>query len=101
MDNQELKSNLSSSKHWLRLVFMVIFALILQVTSILMWAIVVAQFLFSLITGSDNSNLRRFGHSLTTYIFETLKFLTYSSEEKPFPFADWPQVAEPDDVKSQ
>ena len=92
MNNDQLKSNLTSSKHWLRLVFMLIFAAILQVASIIMWVLVIAQFLFSLVTGADNINLRQFGHSLSIYIFHTLKFLTYASEEKPFPFADWPDV---------
>jgi len=96
MNNDQLKSNLQSSKHWLRLVFMLLFAAILQVASIVMWVLVIVQFLFSLITGADNSNLRKFGYSLSTYIFHTLKFLTYASEEKPFPFADWPQSADVD-----
>jgi hypothetical protein len=74
------------------LVFMLVFAAILQLASIVMWILVIAQFIFSLITGADNSNLRKFGHSLSLYIFATLKFLTYVSEEKPFPFADWPKA---------
>ncbi|WP_049630008.1 DUF4389 domain-containing protein [Cellvibrio sp. pealriver] len=90
MDNEQLKSNLTSSKHWLRLVFMLLFAAVLQLASLVMWILVAAQFLFSLITGEDNQHLRRFGHSLSTYIYDVLKFLCYSSEEKPFPFADWP-----------
>lgn len=90
MDNEQLKSNLTSSKHWLRLVFMLLFAAVLQLASLVMWVLVIVQFLFSLITGEDNQHLRRFGHSLSTYIYDVLKFLCYSSEEKPFPFADWP-----------
>jgi hypothetical protein len=90
MNNEELKSNLLSSKHWLRLVFMVLFAVLLQVVGIIMWVLVILQFVFSLITGRDNSNLREFGQSLSTYIYQILKFLTYNSEEKPFPFSDWP-----------
>lgn len=90
MDNEQLKSNLTSSKHWLRLVFMLLFAAVLQLASLVMWVLVAVQFLFSLITGEDNQHLRRFGHSLSTYIYDVLKFLCYSSEEKPFPFADWP-----------
>jgi hypothetical protein len=90
MDNEQLKSNITSGKHWLRLVFMLLFAAVLQLASIVMWVLVVAQFLFSLITGDDNPHLRRFGQSLSTYIYDVLKFLCYSSEEKPFPFADWP-----------
>lgn len=90
MDNEQLKSNLTSSKHWLRLVFMLLFAAVLQLASLVMWVLVAVQFVFSLITGEDNQHLRRFGHSLSTYIYDVLKFLCYSSEEKPFPFADWP-----------
>ena len=93
MDNAQLKSNLSASKHWLRLVFMLLFAAVLQLASLVMWILVAVQFLFSLITGEDNQHLRRFGHALSTYIYDVLKFLCYSSEEKPFPFADWPTQA--------
>ena len=91
MDNEQLKSNLTSSRHWLRLVFMLLYAAVLQVASIVMWVVVAVQFLFSLITGEDSLPLRRFGDSLSTYIYDVLKFLCYSSEEKPFPFADWPE----------
>lgn len=94
MSNETLKSNLLSSRHWLRLLFMLLFAGLLQVAGIIMWIVVGLQFIFSLITGQDNLNLRRFGHSLSTYIYQSLQFLTYNSEEKPFPFADWPSVIE-------
>lgn len=90
MNREELKSNITSSKHWLRLFFMLIFAAILQLASMVMGVLVIAQFLFSLLTGNDNLPLRRFGHSLSTYIYDTLRFLTYNDEEKPFPFSDWP-----------
>lgn len=102
MNNDQIKSNLQSSKHWLRLIFMLLFSAVLQIASIVMWVLVILQFLFSLITGSDNTNLRKFGYSLSVYIFHIFKFLTYSSEEKPFPFADWPQADEvkvnPEDI---
>ena len=94
MNGENIKSNLLSSRHWLRLLFMLVFAAVLQVASIVMWILVIAQFIFSLITGADNPQLRKFGHELSVHIFDTLKFLTYASEEKPFPFADWPLVDE-------
>ena len=90
MDSEELKRNLTSGRHWLRLLFMVLFALILYVTGFVMAVVVVLQFLFALITGQDNPNLRRFGQSLAQYIYQTLCFLTYNREDKPFPFDDWP-----------
>ncbi len=92
MDNQQIKSNLKSPTHWMRLIYMVLFAICLQVASFVMWVLVIVQFIFSLITGSDNPNLRHFGQCLSLYIHQALLFLTYNSEEKPFPFADWPSA---------
>ncbi|ACR11644.1 DUF4389 domain-containing protein [Teredinibacter turnerae] len=90
--NEDIKSNLTSSKHWLRLVFMVLFAVFFQVALAVLWVLVCVQFLFALVTGSDNPKLRYFAASLAIYIHGTINFLTYNSEEKPFPFADWPET---------
>ena len=90
MDSEKLKRNLTSSKHWLRLLFMVLLFVILGVASIVVVAVIVLQFLFALITGQDNLNLRRFGQSLAQYFYQALGFLTYSRDDKPFPFDEWP-----------
>ena len=88
--DKELKTNLTSKRNWMRLIYMIIFAVCLQVSSIVMWVLVTLQFLFSLVTGRDNINLRRLGDSLSQYVYQALQFLTYASEEKPFPFGEWP-----------
>ncbi|MBB3168634.1 DUF4389 domain-containing protein [Simiduia aestuariiviva] len=94
---EAIKGNVLSPDHWIRLFFMILFGFVLQVASLVVGVVVVLQFLFALLTGSDNENLRSFGASLTRYIADTLKFLTYNSEDKPFPFADWPFPDEPKD----
>ncbi len=92
ISKDELKSNLLSPKHWQRLIYMLLFAVLLYVASITVWVLVALQFLFALITGRDNANLRSLGGSISTYIYQALQFLTYSSEQKPFPFSDWPSA---------
>lgn len=91
------KSPFLSSHHWLRLVYMLLFAACLQVASVVMWFVVVVQFLFSIITGASNEKLLTLGDSLSQYIFQVFRFLTYNTEEKPFPFADWPEPSVSDD----
>lgn len=91
MDNEKLKSNLLSVDHWMRLVFMILFSVILYVAGIVMSILVVVQFLFALITGNANPNLRQLGDSLSQFIYAALRFLTYNTDDKPFPFADWPK----------
>jgi len=94
MNNEELKSNLLSATHWIRLVYMVLFALVLQVAGTVMYFVVTVQFVYSLVTGKNHEILRNFGGNLSTFIYQTLQFLSYNSEEKPFPFSDWPAIVE-------
>lgn len=84
------KERLLSADHWLRFVFMVLFAIILGVAAYVISVLVVIQFVWALVTGEGNEKLRNFGGSLGVYIHQTLRFLTYNTEDKPFPFADWP-----------
>lgn len=85
-----MKERLLSTDHWLRFVFMLLFAVILSVSGYVFFVLVVVQFLWALITGESNSKLREFGCNLSLYIYQILRFLTYNSEDKPFPFSDWP-----------
>lgn len=92
MDTETLKTNVTSGTHWLRLVYMLLFAVLLYFAGLVMGVVIVLQFLFALLTGSPNDNLRQFGKSLALYIYRVLEFLTYSRDDKPFPFSDWPEA---------
>ncbi len=85
-----MPSHLTASSTWLRFIFMLLFAILIQVAGSVMWVVVILQFVFTLFTGEDNSKLRNFGHSLSVFIYQTWQFLSYNSEEKPYPFQDWP-----------
>ena len=85
------KDRLLSVDHWLRFAFMVLFLLILGVVSYLIVALVVLQFCWALIAGEGNDKLRDFGSSVARFILQVLRFLTYNTDDKPFPFADWPE----------
>ena len=91
MKNDELKRNLTSGNQWVRLIYMVLFGICLQIAGWVLLAVVVLQFLFSIIGGKANDNLRRFGDQLASYIYQAVQFLIYNSDEKPFPFAEWPE----------
>ncbi|MCA0894850.1 DUF4389 domain-containing protein [Microbulbifer agarilyticus] len=96
MSNEELKQNLTSTNQWLRLIYMVLFAVLLEVAGFVMLAVVIAQFLFAIVSGKANDNLRRLGDQISSYIYQTLQFLIYNTEEKPFPFSEWPESEEED-----
>jgi uncharacterized membrane protein len=88
--DKELKEKLLVKSKWLRGMFM---ALFIVVEYFVAWAIVlvsVFQFIWTLLTGKPNDKLVDFTKHLNDYFLQVISFLTYNSEEKPFPFASWP-----------
>lgn len=75
---------------WLRLVFMILFAIAFNVAEIILAVIAVVQFLSKAVTGRVITQGTAFGQNLATYIYEVMLFLTFRSEEMPWPFAPWP-----------
>lgn len=88
--NPELKDNLRKRQTWLRGLYMLLFIVIYHVAEFVVGAVVLLQFLFTLVTGQTNARLLRFGQSLSDYVYQILRFLTFNSEDLPFPFNDWP-----------
>jgi hypothetical protein len=89
-DKKSLWGNLVDGQTWLRGLYMFLFVIIYGITEVIITAVVVLQFLFVLLTGSQNPRLKEFGAHLATYVFGIMRYWTYNSEEKPFPFTPWP-----------
>jgi hypothetical protein len=54
-------------------------------------AVVALGFLWVLFTGEPNPQLKSTGASLAAYLSQVVRYLTFNSNEKPFPFdAEWP-----------
>ena len=100
-EQEQLKQNLQNPNQWLRIVYMLLFWIILYFVMMVTGALILIQILFALITGSDNKNLRKFAADLTKYINQIILFLTYNENRKPFPFAAWGEIEafEPAEVK--
>lgn len=90
---QDLRTNVTRGATWLRGLFMLLFAVIFNIAEILLGAVVVFQFLHVLVTGRPMSRLVAFGDSLGRFIYQILRYLTFNTEHRPFPFADWPGAA--------
>lgn len=99
MDREQLKSELKAGNKWLRLVWMILFVIILHLAGLVLLLATVVQFLLHLFTGSSNERLRDFGAGLGTYVSQVIAFLTYAAESRPFPFAPWPRDATPPTVR--
>jgi hypothetical protein len=88
--SEKLKKQLMVTDKWLRALFMVLFIIISWIAKIIVGIIALFQFIYTLFTGNPLQTLMPFSDSLAQYIFQIINFLTYVSEEKPFPFTHWP-----------
>ena len=89
MDDQ-LKENITSGKTWKRALYMLIFAIAFNISEILIAATVLLELVLVIFTGKTNPRLKIFGQSLSKYVYQIVRFLTYNTEEMPYPFAPWP-----------
>jgi hypothetical protein len=51
-----------------------------------------------LFSGETNAQLLILGQGLATYSYQIVLYLTFNSEERPFPFIDWPQGPPPSEI---
>jgi hypothetical protein len=89
--NNDLEKHVTAKSTWIRLFFMVLFAVLYGISRIVTGAVVVIQFFHVLLTGETNERLKTFGHSLALYSFQVVDYLTFNTETKPFPLdEEWP-----------
>ena len=89
MQEQQINDNLKKLGTWKRIAFILVFAVIVGLVRILLWAVILLQIASTLLTGSPNSNILNFGRSLSAYIYHILIFLTFNTDRLPFPFSEW------------
>jgi len=94
IDSEEWKENLLKQGKWLRLLWMIGFSFIYYLSMTVLWAIVLIQFLFVLLTDKRSSNVAKVSQGFRNYMIQILDYINYHSSEKPFPFSDFPSSEE-------
>ncbi len=91
--NQPSSAAAARQAVFVRALFMILFVIIYYVAEWLVVAVAVFQFVVVLITGKQNANLTAFGEGLSRFVYQIARFLTFNTEDKPFPFSEWPGAA--------
>ncbi len=86
----DIKENVKNIDVWTRGLFILVYGVIFYFLFILIWLMVIFQFIMKLITTELNDQLLDFSDSLTKYVSQILLYITFKSEERPFPFSPWP-----------
>ncbi|NTU77003.1 MAG: DUF4389 domain-containing protein [Alphaproteobacteria bacterium] len=90
LNEEELKKHVKDKDTWLRFVYLVLFGIVFYVSIFVTFVASVFQFLAKLFSGSSFVGLSEFGDNLATYQGQVTRFLTFASDDKPFPFAAFP-----------
>lgn len=85
-----VKENASNVDTWIRGLFIIVFGVIFYVLYIVIWLLVILQFLTKVVSGGLNKNLSEVSCDLTNFASQILLYITFQSEERPFPFSPWP-----------
>ena len=80
----------------LRILWMVLFVLVWQVAEVVLAAVVLVQLVYRLFYGAPSLSVMSFGDSLSQYLAHIGRFGTFNTDQKPWPFADWPTPRAPE-----
>ncbi|WP_426157419.1 DUF4389 domain-containing protein [Pseudomonas sp. TSRC2-2] len=80
----------------LRVLWMIVYLLVWQVAQFILGAVVLVQLIYRLIYGAPSASLMNFGDSLSQFLAQIGRFGTFHSDQKPWPFADWPAPRTPE-----
>jgi len=90
LNEEDLKKNVKDKDTWLRFMYLVVFGVAFYLSVTLTFATSIFQFLAKLFSGSAFKGLSDFGDNLAAYQGQVTRYLTFASDEKPFPFAQFP-----------
>lgn len=85
--------HLQKPENWWRLLIMLLYSVVIYfVLSLSIIAIGLFQFVHMLLLGTTNSGVQKFSQSLCDFYSQSMTFITYNSDRKPFPFDQWPSA---------
>lgn len=74
-----------------RLLYTVFFLFILQITVSLTILTLFFQYAYLFFFLKHSEEVRQVANKMCSYVFELMRFITLNSNEKPFPFKDFPK----------
>ena len=95
------KDEILKSSKWIRFIFMVLYAFALNFALTICIGLAFVQFLFVLFTSKVNTSIANINSYVIEFFEDSLAFLLFQTEEKPFPFknnSDEEIVIEPEEI---
>ena len=86
------KDEILKSSKWIRFLFMVVYAFAINFALTISIGLAFVQFLFVLFTSKVNISIANINAYIIEFFDDSLAFLLFQTEEKPFPFKNSTEV---------
>ena len=80
------KEEILKTSKWVRFLFMLLYGFVINFVVTICIGLAVVQSLFYLFTSKPNASIAYFNSHLLEFFHDSLAFLLFQTEEKPFPF---------------
>jgi hypothetical protein len=88
-------ASISRTQVLVRLLYTVLFLILLGITVFLVKLSLVFQYILLFITLKPSEPVRRVANQLAAYAYQIIRYITLSSNARPFPFSEFPKELEP------
>ena len=82
------KEEILKGSKWIRFLFMILYGFVINFVITICIGLAIVQFLFYLFTSKPNVSIANFNSHLLEFFHDSLAFLLFQTEEKPFPFKE-------------
>lgn len=89
---KEVKTNEQLKAGWERVLYTILYLIIGRFISMVLFVIVICQFIYSWVIDEPNEKLLYFTSGLAEYSKQLISYVGFNSEEKPWPVGDWPNI---------
>ena len=94
IDTAVLTENIKETSIWVNFFLKVIYLVFLNFIIPFLGFITLLQLLFSIGSKKPNENLVSFSKKISSYIYQIINFITYSSDQRPWPFNSFPESSD-------
>ena len=89
---EEIETNEREKPGIARALYILLYLIIGRFISMVLFVIAITQYIYSWLTGEPNEKILHFTEDLAEYTKQLVSYVGFNTDEKPWPFGDWPDV---------
>ncbi len=89
---EEIETNEREKPGIARALYILLYLIIGRFISVILFVVAITQFIYTWLSGEPNEKILDFTEGLSEYAKQLVSYVGFNSDEKPWPFGDWPNV---------